>query len=393
MKLERIKIAVIPGDGAGKEVIMETLRILDKIEESTNITFEKDMIQGGQEYAYKKFYEEGEIVEWEPDALDRVKKSDAILFGAIGQPRLDIPEIFRPDGEPVGYGILFESLRFGLDLYANVRPIKLYKGAPTPLRNVKEGEIDLVIVRENTEGLYTKIGGNLLRGLSLNKQFPEMSIDVRIITEKACERILRFGFNLALKRRKKVTIVDKSNFIESDRLFRKMAEWVAEEYEDVQTNYYYVDTAAMRLVTHPQKFDVIITPNLYGDILSDLAAGLIGGLGLAPSAEIGDKYAMFEPVHGTAPDIAGKNLVNPMAAILSLKMMFEWFYEKKKKEIFNRIAKIIEDSVETTLSEGKIRTIDLCTFEYVNIKPSTTREVTNRIIHHIERKLGDNLAD
>jgi len=328
------KIAVIPGDGIGKTVVPEAVRVL----EITGLKFDFRYMEVG----YEVFKKVGTSVPEE--VLSKIKETQACLFGATTT--------------PVGvadYRSAVVTLRKALDLFANVRPAKSY-----PIKSSVK-DVDLVIVRENTEGLYSGIEFEL----------EDSAFTLRMITRKASARIARFAFNLAMKRRKKVTIVTKANVMrKSCGLFREVSLLVAKDYPEVEVNELFVDVAAMNLVLKPQVFDVILTSNLFGDILSDEAAGLVGGLGLASSANIGDDYALFEPVHGSAPDIAGKGIANPMAAILSAKMMLNYLGE-------NKWAEQIENAVVTVLKEGKHLTPDLgCT--------STTREVAEAIIDALE---------
>ena len=328
------KIAVIPGDGIGKTVVPEAVRVL----ESTCLEFDFQYMEVG----YEVFKKVGTSVP--EDVLSKIKGTQACFFGATTT--------------PVGvadYRSAVVTLRKALDLYANVRPAKSY-----PIRSSVK-DVDLVIVRENTEGLYSGIEFEL----------EDSAFTLRMITRRASERIARFAFNLAMKRRRKVTVVTKANVLrKSCGLFREVTLLVAKDYPEVEVNELFVDVAAMNLVLKPQVFDVILTSNLFGDILSDEAAGLVGGLGLASSANIGDDYALFEPVHGSAPDIAGKGIANPMAAILSAKMMLDYLGE-------NKWAEHVENAVVTVLKEGKHLTPDIgCT--------STTREVAEAIIDALE---------
>jgi isocitrate/isopropylmalate dehydrogenase len=250
-----------------------------------------------------------------------------------------------------GYKSAIIMLRRALGLYANVRPAKSY---PT---NKGMKDVDLVIVRENTEGMYS----------GWEFRLPDSAYTMRVITRKATERITRYAFELAMKRRKKVTVVTKANVLRvSDGLFLEVARQVAEDYPDVEVEEAFVDVTAMRLVLKPTIFDVIVTSNLFGDILSDESAGLVGGLGLAPSANIGTDYALFEPVHGSAPRLAGKNIANPMAAIMASKMMLDYLGE-------NRWAERIDNAIISVLKEGKVLTPDLG-------GTSSTTQVTDAII-------------
>jgi isopropylmalate/isohomocitrate dehydrogenase-like protein len=275
------------------------------------------------------------------DVLAGVRETQACLFGATT----------TPVGVP-GYKSAIIMLRRALGLYANVRPAKSY---PTQ-KGMKN--VDLVIVRENTEGMYS----------GMEFALPDSAYTVRVITRKATERIARFAFELAMKRRKKVTVVTKANVLRvSDGLFLEVARKVAEDYPDVEVEEAFVDVTAMRLVLKPNIFDVIVTSNLFGDILSDESAGLVGGLGLAPSANIGTDYALFEPVHGSAPRLAGKGIANPMAAIMASKMMLDYLGE-------SRWAERIENAIVTVLKEGKVLTPDLG-------GSSSTKQVTDAIIN------------
>jgi len=329
------KIAVIPGDGIGKTVTSEAVRVL----KSTDLKFEFQFMKVG----YEVFKKVGTPVP--ENVVSKMKDTQACLFGATTTP-VGVPN----------YRSAIVTLRKALDLYANVRPVKSH-----PVRNCVR-DVNLVIVRENTEGLYS--------GVEFETE--DSAFAVRVITRRACERIARFAFNLTMRRRRKVTIVTKANVMRKTcGLFREVSLLVAKDYPEVEVNELFVDVAAMNLVLKPQVFDVILTSNLFGDILSDEAAGLIGGLGLAPSGNIGDNYGLFEPVHGSAPDIAGKRIANPIAAILAAKMMLDYLGEDKWAEQ-------VENAVVTVLKEGKQLTPDLG-------GSSTTSEVTEAIIAVLEK--------
>ena len=308
-------IAVISGDGIGIEVMDACEYLLDKLD--VDFSFEYG------EAGFECFNKNGTTLP--EDTIKIAKKSDAVLFGAsTSTPGQASPII---------------NLRKELNVFANIRPIKSYKGVDC-LRD----DIDFVIVRENTEGLYSQVEYG-----DENKMIAE-----RIITRDASERIARAAFNLCLKRgEQKVTCVHKSNVLKkTDGVFKESFYSVAEEYPQITTEDYYVDAMAMYLVTQPQNFDVIVSSNLFGDILSDESAGLVGGLGLAPSGNIGDHNGLFEPVHGSAPDIAGKNMANPCSMILSAAMMLDYLGEwETSNDIKNAVEKVIADC--------KIRTPDL----------------------------------
>jgi len=324
------KIAVIPGPGIGGEVVPEAVRVL----ESTDLTFDCHYFEVG----YEVFQKTGTPVP--DDVLAGIRKTQACLFGATT----------TPVGVP-GYRSAIITLRRALGLYANVRPAK----SLAIQKSMKD--VDLVIVRENTEGLYS----------GMEFELADSAYSIRVVTRKATERISRFAFDLAMKRRKKVTVVTKANVLRmSDGLFLEVARKVAEDYPEVEVEEAFVDVTAMRLILKPQIFDVIVTSNLFGDILSDETAGLVGGLGLAPSANIGADYGLFEPVHGSAPRLAGKDIANPMAAIMASKMMLDYLGE-------TGWAERIENAVVAVLEEGKVLTPDLG-------GSSSTKQVTDAII-------------
>lgn len=309
------KIAVIGGDGIGNEVMDSCEYLLDKID--LEFSFEYGIA------GFECFNNTGTTLPEE--TIKIANKSDAVLFGAStstpGQPSPII------------------NLRKALNVYANIRPIKSYKGV-----NCIRDDIDFVIVRENTEGLYSQVEyGDC-----------EKMIAERHITKKASERISKAAFNLCIKRgQNKVTCVHKSNVLKkTDGIFKESFYKVAKQYPQITAEDYYVDATAMYLLTQPQNFNVIVSSNLFGDILSDESAGLVGGLGLAPSGNIGDHNGLFEPVHGSAPDIAGKNIANPCSMILSSSMMLDYLGEW---EISNDIKK----AVEKVIADCKIRTPDL----------------------------------
>lgn len=308
-------IAAIPGDGVGKEVMDATLQVLDALD----IQFNYKEAYAGEE-CFKRI---GTTI---PDeTIEVAKNTDAILFGAVTTVHSQKSAII--------------TLRKELDLYANIRPVKSYPGVKALFN-----DLDFVILRENTEGLYSGI----------EEETEEGATATRVITRKASERICKFAFKYAQKNgRSKVTAVHKANVLKkTDGLFRDTFYKVAEDYSDIETDDLYVDATAMFFITKPHMFDCIVTTNLFGDILSDEGAGLVGGLGLIPSANIGENHGLFEPVHGSAPDIAGKNIANPSAMILSAVMMLDYLEEHDS-------ARVVENALIEVLSEGKFVTCDL----------------------------------
>jgi len=329
-----MKIAILPGDGIGPEVMREALKVLEVVEKKTGKTFEKIFGHIGGE-AIDKF---GDPL---PEETRRIcMEADAIFLGSVGGPKWDnLPPEKRPE---IG-GLL--ALRKMLNLYANIRPIKVYRSlvSISPLKErVIEAGVDLVTVRELSYGVYY----GKPRGIDEEKGF-----DTMIYDRKTVEYIARTAFEIARNRRKKVTSVDKANVLYSSMLWRKVVSEVAEDYPDVELSHMYVDNAAMQLILRPSQFDVILTTNMFGDILSAESAALPGSLGLLPSASFGDKN-LYEPAGGSAPDIAGKNVANPIAQILSLAMMLEFSFGMVDE------ARKIEKAVEMVIEEG-YRTRDI----------------------------------
>jgi 3-isopropylmalate dehydrogenase len=298
------KLAVIPGDGIGPEVIAEGLKVLDVVAAKHGLTFEKTEYELGAKYWHKT----GETL---PDAvMADLAKADVILLGAVGDPSVPSGVLER--------GLLLK-LRFAFDHYINLRPTKLYPGVASPLRD--PGEVDFIVVREGTEGPYIGAGGVLALGTE-----NEIATEESINTRRGAERTIRYAFERAMERpRKKVTLVHKNNVLtRAGSLWTRAFNDVAKEYPAITTDYIHVDAAAMFFVTQPHRFDVVVTDNLFGDIITDIAAAISGGIGLAASGNINPtrKFpSMFEPIHGSAPDIAGKGLADPTATISSVAMM------------------------------------------------------------------------
>lgn len=312
------KITLIPGDGSGPEVIAAAKRVV----EATGVAIEWEQAEAGAAMIEKY----GTPL---PDeTIESIRRNGVALKG--------------PVTTPVGTG--FRSVNVAMrkifDLYANVRPAKTYPGVISRYDN-----IDLVVVRENTEDLYAGIE---------HMVGEDAAESIKLITRKGCERIIRYAFDFAVREgRKKVTAVHKANIMKcTDGMFLDIARQIAKEYPQIEFNDSIVDAMCMRLVMHPEDYDVLVCPNLYGDIVSDLCAGLVGGLGLTPSANIGVSGAIFEPIHGSAPDIAGQHKINPTAAILSASLMLAHLGEAKA-------AADIEQAVTKVISEGKTLTQDM----------------------------------
>jgi 3-isopropylmalate dehydrogenase len=350
-------IAVLPGDGVGPEIIKQAVKVLD-------ITAEK--------YNHKFIYKYGLIGACAIDktgdplpseTLKICKESDAILFGAIGDPKYDNdPKAkIRPE-----QGLL--KLRKSLGLYANLRPVKIYDSLSdiSPLKKEKILNVDMIVIRELVGGIYFGLPRE-------RRDNGNMAVDTSIYTRDQVRKVAEYAFKLALGRKKDVVSVDKANVLETSRLWRETVNEVSEKFPKVTLSHMFVDNASMQLVKYPSRFDVILTENMFGDILSDESSVLCGSIGLLPSASIGDRVSLYEPIHGSFPKAAGKNTANPVAAILSVAMMLRISFKMEKE------ARGIEKAVEKTLDNG-LRTKDIST-------PFTTKE---KILGTEE--MGDNIT-
>ncbi len=314
----RYKVALIPGDGIGPELTETTLRVLDAVKKRFNLDLDFVELEAGDSCYEKRG------VALPEETIEAIRKSHVCLKGPVGETAADV--IVR--------------LRIMFDLYANLRPIRSYPNVPC-LRD----DIDLIFVRENTEDLY--------KGFEF--MLDDTAIGLRIITRRGCERIARKSFEIADRRNKKrkVTAVHKANVMRvTCGLFAEVCREVSKDYPNITFNEQYVDAASMRLIKEPQNYDVIVTTNMFGDILSDEAAQLIGGLGMAPGGNVGDNFAIFEPVHGSAPTRIGKHTANPCSMILAANMMLEWLGERYEDQGCLRAAEAVETSVRETLRKG-----------------------------------------
>jgi 3-isopropylmalate dehydrogenase len=353
-------IAVIEGDGIGPEIMSSALKVLDVISEKYNHTFNyENVIAGGKSIdLYGVPLTEKE--------LDKCKKSDSVLLAAVGGTKWDNLEgKLRPERALLG-------IRYELGLYANIRPAKLMpimKDACPLRKEISEKGFDIVIVRELTGGIYYGNRGRIETESGIT------AYDTESYSEMEIERIARVAFEIAAKRSKKIASIDKANVLESSRLWREIVHKIAKEYPDITVTDVLVDNAAMQLVKNPAQFDVIVTSNMFGDILSDEASQITGSIGLLPSASLGKtKCGMYEPIHGSAPDIAGLNLANPIATILSVAMMLRLSFGLEKEALD------IEIAVENTL-KGGYRTKDIAD---VGSKILGCKEITNVIIENLK---------
>jgi len=350
------RIALLPGDGVGKDVMEAAMIVLEKI------GLDAEYVEG--DIGWEFWCKEGNPL---PDRTTQMlKETDACLFGAItSKPKEDALKELDPNLRDKGYSYFspIVRLRQEFDLYTNLRPCKAYPGNPLNYRD----DVDLVIFRENTEGMYAGVEFHPLpeevrQALLIHpkmKKFEELpleeiSLSTRIMTKKACTRILKRAFEYAEKnKRRSVTIVEKPNVLrETGGFILEIARKMAGEYPEVEFREANVDAMAMWLVKNPQDYDVLVAENLFGDIISDLSAQLVGGLGFACSGNIGENYAVFEPTHGSAPKYIGMNKVNPTAMLLAAKMMLEWLGEEEK-------SRKVEEAIAQVIKEGKVRTYDL----------------------------------
>src|SRR5258707_3218441 len=330
-----LHIAVLGGDGIGPEVMAPALEVLRKIEATTDLKFRfTEAAAGANNYR--------ETGKWMPESSVRLcDEADAILLGACG-----LPSVRYPDNTEIMPQV---ELRFHFDLYAGVRPARLIPNVPSPIVGADARGIDLVVIRESTEGLFASMG----KGVVTDSEARE----TLLITRKTSERLFEFSFRFTEQRKKRgapgrLTCVDKANVFKAYAFFRKMFDECAERHREVATDRLYVDACSALLVRKPWDFDVMVMENMFGDILSDLTAGLIGGMGMAPSADIGDTHAVFQPCHGTAPDIMGKGLANPTAMILSAALMLDWLADRHGHGGAAQTARAIESAVDRAFAAG-----------------------------------------
>lgn len=328
-------VVILPGDGIGREIVDAALEVLETVQQlSQRFSLIYEFHQAGAQC----YRETGAAIT--PEAREAFQRSDSTLKGPVG-----LPDVRLPDGTEAG--LLGGELRVAFDLFANVRPIRLHPNVAGPLSNRAPQDIDYVIVRENCEGLY------LSRGVGLTTS--QAATDTLLMTARGCQRICRFAFDLARTKKrgapedgkKRVTLVDKSNVLRSFAFLRRIFLETAAGFPDVETECLYVDAAAAALVNRPQHFQVIVTENMFGDILSDLGGATVGGLGMCPGANIGETLAYFEPIHGSAPDIAGRNLANPTSQILAAAMMLRHLGQPEA-------AQLLEDSIWQLYAQKRI---------------------------------------
>ncbi len=356
------QIAVLPGDGIGPEVTTAAVAVLEAAARRHGLQLCMTTYEAGAEC----FRRTGEAMSLA--VRDAVGQADAVLFGAMG-----LPDVRRPDGTETGPQV---ELREHYGLYASLRPVKLLPGVPTRL---KAERIDILVIRETTEGLFA--GRNDPREPS-----DESVSDRMTITRATCEKLFELAFAQARTRRQRhgtpghVTLLDKANALPSQAFMRKVFDEVAARHPDIGSERQYIDAGAMMFVTNPERYDVVVSENIFGDIISEIAAGIVGGLGVAPSADIGDRHGVFQPSHGTAPDLAGRNLANPVAAILSAAMLLDWLAEQQDDQRCTAAAASIRRATELVLASGP-KTPDIG-------GKAGTREVTKAIAGRLTSSTG-----
>ena len=354
------KIVVFPGDGIGPEVTAQAMRVLSRVAKLQKLDFQiEEALAGGASI-------DQHGVPLTPEALLKAQNSDAVFLGAVGGPKWDnLPSDKRPEKGLLG-------LRKGLNAFANLRPVKMFPQleSRSPLKQEIVKGLDFLILRELVSGVYF----GTPRGIEKLSNGEERGFNTMAYTTSEITRIVKMAFELSRKRRKKVTSVDKAYVLVVSQLWRKVVIEVAKGYPDVELHHRYVDDCAMQLIREPKQFDVIVTSNLFGDILSDESAMLTGSIGMLPSASVGDKVAMYEPVHGSAPDIAGKDMGNPLATILSVAMMLEYSFHQ------SQAARAVERAVEQVLQEG-YRTADIYSDGTTRVSCSKMGDLVTERIH------------
>ncbi|MCI4323093.1 MAG: isocitrate/isopropylmalate dehydrogenase family protein [Thermoplasmata archaeon] len=354
MRSAGYRVVLLPGDGTGPEVVREGRKVLDALAENGPHPWSIEECPGGAIY----YRDHGK--EWEPEAKAAAHSADAVLLGAVGWPGVSLP-----NGDIAGADLVL-GMRRDLDLYANVRPCKLYPGVQHRISGSfstvwKPENVDMVILRENTEGLYTPARGTLDRGGAT-----EVAIDTRVITRVGAERIIRRAFEIARHRPrgapedgvKRVTCVDKSNVLAGCRFFRATFDRIATEFPEIEKDYAYVDAFTQWVVRNPEHYNVVVSTNMMGDIITDLAAVLQGGMGFAAGGNIGREHAMFEPVHGSAPKHAGKNEVNPFATFFAVEMLLRHLGETRSDSGMIGQADRLAGAIARVLADGSARTYD-----------------------------------
>ncbi|MCK6546954.1 isocitrate/isopropylmalate family dehydrogenase [Myxococcota bacterium] len=360
MPRAQYSVVLLPGDGVGVEIAREARRLLDLVSKKTDTQLDIDEVPCGGQY----YLQHGR--DWPEGSDEKCKKADVVLLGAVGWPSPDGKgPVTMPDGKMAGYSPVIGN-RLKLDLYANVRPVKLYEGVSHRISGQNKQvwspeNVDMVIIRENTEGLYAGMGGVLAPG-----NHAVAATDTRIITRAASERVIKLAFELSMQRsgapkdkKRRVTAVVKNNVLYGCRFFHDVFMEIGAQYPEVEKDVAIVDAFTQWLIGQPEYYDVVVTTNMFGDIVTDLASVLQGGMGMAVGCNIGDDHAMFEPIHGSAPKHAGKDKVNPMAMLLSTGEALKWLGRRKDDQVLVKAGHAVEAAVRAVLKRGEPLTYDL----------------------------------
>ncbi len=380
------EIVMLPGDGIGVEVSAHARALLDKVAAATGVTLSVEEIPCGG-----KFYLEHGSRDWPEGSEEKCAAADAVLLAAVGWPSPEGGPVTMSNGKMAGWSPVIGN-RALLDLYANVRPVKLLPGIKHGISGTfqqmwRPENVDMVIVRENTEGLYAGMGGVLSRG-----GIEQLATDTRVITREASERIIRIAFEIAKERsgapadgKRRVTCIVKNNVLDGCRLFTRLFQSIATEYPEIETELAIVDAFTQWLVTQPEHYDVCVTTNMFGDIVTDLAAVLQGGMGMAVGCNVGDEHAMFEPIHGSAPPLAGQDKANPIAMLLATAECLSWLGRRHDDERLTAAGAAIEQAVAEVAKKGAPLPADLVPAD----QAAPMSEVARAIIDATTRLLAE----
>jgi isocitrate/isopropylmalate dehydrogenase len=376
-----ISVVALGGDGTGPEVLAHGLTVLSAVEKWSKVKFSVEHIDCGGQY----YLQHGR--DWPQGSEEKCKAADVILLGAVGWPSPDgSGPVTMADGKMAGWSPVIGN-RIKLDLYANVRPVKLYPGVKQRIHGEPKSvwqpeKVDMVIVRENTEDLYCGMGGTLRpAGIA------SMALDTRVITRAASEKVIRKAFEICRARpqgapkdgKKRLTAVLKDNVLQGCKLFGEVFREVGKDYPEIEQETAIVDAFTQWLIGQPEQYDVVVTTNMFGDIVTDLASVLQGGMGMAVGCNVGDHHGMFEPIHGSAPKYAGQDKVNPLAMILSVKEALAWLAPRHQKPVLAQAAEAIEKAVAEVLAEGKVLTYDLVGAEAASSGSEVTAEIVSKL--------------